>query len=122
MATYTAGTTPVQIVRGRPFSLPMTWQTAAIPPVAINITAYTLAGSVVWTQADGDAGTSEAQDLAFTVTDAVNGLFMATLDSNATLALPDAATGQIGVTLTDGSGNTYDFDIPGLVATPVGVD
>jgi hypothetical protein len=40
MSTYTVGTAPIEIVRGRPWSLPMHWQDAATPPNAINITDF----------------------------------------------------------------------------------
>jgi hypothetical protein len=122
MASYTAGTTPVTLVRGRPFSLPMTWQTTATPPVAINLTGYTITGVITWSQTDGDSNSPSSSDLTCTVTDAANGLFTVALDSGTTAEVPDGQGNiTLGVTLTDGSGNTSDFSIPVVAETPVGV-
>lgn len=120
MATYTKGSDKVQIVIGRPWSLPMTWQTDALPPVAINISGYTFAGTVQWVQSDGNIDSPVAADLTFTTTSASTGQFTVSLLAESTLLIPEGENATVGFTLTDGSGATYDFVIPTTASKPQG--
>jgi hypothetical protein len=110
MSTYTVGTAPIEIVRGRPWSLPMHWQDAATPPNAINITDFMITASLKW------RGTTLA--VPVTVTAATTGNFKLTLDPSQTANVPPGQIAKLHLEIVDTAGETHDFVVPILGENP----
>ena len=102
-------TAPINLVRGRPWSVACVWQTPA--GIGINIVGFTITAELVF------FGATLA--VTVTVTDGARGGFELSLDDPETAGLPEDGTVTLAIELIDVSGNTSDFAVPMNVQTPI---
>lgn len=110
MSTLTRGTTPITVIIGRRWSMPISKQNP--DGSAQDTTGLDVSAAMIWTAA--------SQLLVPVVSERVDaaGTALLSLETASTALLPPAASPVLRITYTDADGDTDDFELPVTVVRP----